>query len=202
MLNSERSMVPGSEQATFHARQLARQPLTTLVCLHRPVFTCGKRDLAFLLSRRLCLHRPLVGSSAVCVLTGHNHYYERTRPLDGITYLVSGGGTANQYAAETPDARTEKFVAGRSHYGLVDVFSDHLAVRIVDLAGDVVDTFELPVRAAGKSHRKALAWSKELPPIAMLEHFGAPASADASAGANGRSAAGASLATRPLPRAW
>jgi 2',3'-cyclic-nucleotide 2'-phosphodiesterase (5'-nucleotidase family) len=26
------------------------------------------------------------------VLAGHDHHYERTHPIDGITYVVSGGG--------------------------------------------------------------------------------------------------------------
>lgn len=170
MLNSERSLVAGTEQAQFIDRQLRQQHGPTIVCLHRPVFTCGKRDLAFVVGRRLWLHRALLGSEATCVLTGHNHYYERTRPLDGITYVVSGGGTANQYAAEQPNPRTAQFVSGRGHLGLVDVYADHLAIRVVDLSGQALDAFELPIPggATGSKTAAAAAWGKELPPLATI----------------------------------
>lgn len=205
MLNSERSLLPGSQQATFLSRQLARQPFSTIVCLHRPVFTCGTRDQLFLLGRRFCLHRVLRDTSTVCVLTGHNHYYERTRPLDGITYLVSGGGTANQYGAEQPDARTARFVAGRSHYGLVEVREDHLAVRIVDLEGSILDEFAVPVKlAAASGHQPWRAWSRQLPPIAALEHFrpSAPGDQRAAVTDSVRPAGDESVASRALPRPW
>ena len=44
MLNSEYSFLPGSEQGEFVRWQLKNHPGTTVVCLHRPVFTCGGRD--------------------------------------------------------------------------------------------------------------------------------------------------------------
>ncbi len=148
-------------------------------------------------------------TSAVCVLTGHNHYYERTKPLDGVTYLVSGGGTANQYATESPDARTAKFVSGRSHYGLVDEFADHLAVRIVDLEGAMFDEFDLPVRPANIGNgRHEAAWSRELPAIATLEHFKAPMELSQAVHVTGAHETTAGIkpaprtATRAMPGAW
>ncbi len=187
MLNSERVLVPGSEQATFLARQLRAETATTFVCLHRPVFTCGKRDLPFVMARRLWLHRLLRETNATCVLTGHNHYYERTRPLDGITYLVSGGGAPNQYEAETPNARTAEFVSGKAHYGLVEVYHDSLSVRVIDFEGSALDQFELPIRTAQASTKKARddRWGRELPPHASI-------------GANETS----QQAARALPRLW
>jgi len=143
MLNSERSLVTGSEQSQFIAWQLEHHPGPVVVCIHRPVFTCGQRDWANVWLRRVWVHGALKGSDAVAVLSGHNHYYDRSQPLDGITYVVSGGGSTKLYAEETPDEHTAKFVAGRNHYGLIDVYSDHLSVRVIDLADQVIDQFDL-----------------------------------------------------------
>lgn len=141
MLNSERSFLPWSEQGRFMAAELDQLSNTTIVCLHRPVFTCGRRDLANQFLRRLWLHRRLIGSRTRLVLSGHHHYYDRTRPLDGITYVVSGGGGHKLYPACDPDRTTAAFYAGVNHYGLVDVYADRLEVRVLALDDRELDRF-------------------------------------------------------------
>lgn len=166
MLNSERSLAPWSEQAAFIRWQLSHHPGTTIVCLHRPVFTCGQRDWARQWLHRVWLHGLLAGSDTVAVLCGHNHYYDRTWPLDGITYVVSGGASRKLYEAEATTAITARFEAGRNHYGLVDVHAEHLHVRVLDLAGSEMDAFDLPLRPSPYEpghERNRL--SRELPPL-------------------------------------
>jgi predicted phosphodiesterase len=141
MLNSERTLAPWSEQGRFLASKLAELPRPTVVCLHRPVFTCGHRDLANQFIRRFWLHGRLVDSPAVMVLSGHHHYYDRTKPLDGITYVVSGGGSKKLYEAEPPDDTTAAFRAGTNHFGVVDVYGDRFNVEVLDLAGQAIDRF-------------------------------------------------------------
>jgi predicted phosphodiesterase len=146
MLNSERSFLPGTEQAQFVERQLAEHPGPTVVCLHRPVFTCGPRDWGNQYKRRVFLHGRLAGSDAALVLAGHHHYYDRSLPLDGITYVVSGGGSRKLYAAETPTDQTAKFQAGKNHFGLVDVYPGHLEVRVLDLDLNELDRFAVTLK--------------------------------------------------------
>jgi predicted phosphodiesterase len=141
MLNSERSLMPGTEQGRFLTTELGSLASTSIVCLHRPVFTCGHRDLANQFLRRVWLHSRLVGTPARLVLAGHHHYYDRTKPLDGITYVVSGGGSHKLYPAAATDRTTAAFRAGVNHYGLVDVYADRLDVRILDLDAHEIDRF-------------------------------------------------------------
>ncbi|HEX7449341.1 MAG TPA: metallophosphoesterase [Pirellulales bacterium] len=141
MLNSERSLAPWSEQGGFLAEKLEASREPTIVCLHRPVFTCGHRDWGNQALRRVWLHGRLTGSPTALVLAGHHHYYDRTRPLDGITYVTSGGGSRKLYPAETPDATTAMFRSGVNHYGIVDVFADRLEVRVLGLDGEPLDQF-------------------------------------------------------------
>ena len=109
MLNSEHSMAPWSQQGRFIDWQLEQHPHTAVVCLHRPVFTCGHRDIGKQYLRRVWLHGRLAGTEAALVLSGHHHYYDRTKPLDGITYVTSGGASHKLYGPETPDERTAVF---------------------------------------------------------------------------------------------
>ncbi|MES1213751.1 MAG: metallophosphoesterase [Singulisphaera sp.] len=172
ILNSERFPLPGSEQAKFLAWELARHPGPTVVCQHRPIFTASNRDWANMYLFRLWTHGALVGSDATLVLCGHNHYYERSKPLDGITYVVSGGGAPNLYAAEQPAGHTAAFSSGKNHYGLVDVYADHLAVRVFDLEGELIDEFDVALAATDQAPGTAGNLSAtELPPIESLPAF-------------------------------
>ena len=172
MLNSEYSFVPASEQGEFVRWQLANHPGTTVVCLHRPVFTCGGRDLANQFVRRVWLHGALKSSDTALVLSGHHHYYDRTKPLDGITYVVSGGGSPKLYDAEQPCHFTAAFQAERNHYGLVDVYLDHLEVRVLDLENRQLDSFALELKPTGHRvggfHNR---WATELPPLDKLPDY-------------------------------
>lgn len=172
VLNSEYVPSPGSTQARFLKWQLEQHPGTTVVCIHRPVFTCSERDSANMYLSRLWVHGGLQGSDAVMVLTGHNHYYERTKPLDGITYVVSGGGARNLYPPEPPNEFTEVFKARKNHYGLVDVYADHMHVRILDLADNQIDSFRVPLKPTdldpGTLGNRS---SRELPPLATLPQY-------------------------------
>jgi predicted phosphodiesterase len=172
MLNTELPLVPFSEQQRFLSWQLAEHPGTTIVCLHRPVFTCDSRDWAWVRLRQLWLHPHLVGSDAALVLAGHNHVYERTKPLDGVTYVVSGGGSPIHYEGRTPDQRTARVGSGYSHCGVVDVYEDRLVVRILDHEGGQRDQFQLALKPAiGSTKTLARKLSRELPAIETLPQF-------------------------------
>jgi predicted phosphodiesterase len=172
MLNSERSLAAGSEQARFLKWQLEHHPGTAIVCLHRPVFTSGDRDWVQQMARRFWLHPGLRGSDTVAVLAGHNHYYDRTRPLDGITYVVSGGGSSNLYPAAPPKPITAASKSKRNHFGLVEVYANCLQVRVVDLEGQDLDRFCLPLKPSthplGSFHNPL---ATELPPLDTLDDY-------------------------------
>lgn len=148
MLNSEEWFSPWTQQGREVRRELQESQGPTLVCLHRPVFTCSRRDWPRMALRRLWLHGPLSADNDVlAVLAGHNHYYERSRPLDGVTYVVSGGGAKNCYQAGRPDHRTAKLVERRNHYGVAEVYVNRLLVRTIDLEGQPLDEFTLMLSA-------------------------------------------------------
>lgn len=173
MLNSERSFAPGSEQAKFIDFHLQHNLGTAIACLHRPTFTTAERDRASMFSRRVCLHGALKDTDAIAVLSGHNHYYDRTKPLDGLTYVVSGGGGGA--LREEPDRceYTAALHAGEMHYGIASVYDDRIAVEVVAFAdGRRLDEFALPLKPTkhklgGYNNRRSM----ELPPLAELPQY-------------------------------
>ena len=86
------------------ARELQKaafDPAITWVvpAFHRPPFSVGERGGDDDIRNRWV---PLFIQYEVdLVLGGHAHNYQRTRPLDGVTYLVSGGGGGWLYQVET-----------------------------------------------------------------------------------------------------
>jgi acid phosphatase type 7 len=71
------------------------------------------------------------------VISGHDHNYERTKPIDGTTYIVTGSAGAPIRPVDPQEfsasARTEP------HYVLVDVDGDRISTRAVNLKGEVFD---------------------------------------------------------------
>jgi hypothetical protein len=112
-----------------------------VVCMHHPVFSAGAHGPTPGAEDVL---RPVLARRAVdLVLTGHDHHYERMRPVDGVTHVVSGGGCKT-----TPVGRSRLMVAAASalQYLHVDVDGDRLTGRSVRADGHVLDRFQLRAR--------------------------------------------------------
>lgn len=75
------------------------------------------------------------------VFNGHAHGYERTVPINGVTYVVTGGGGAPLY----PVGRNERTVISSATHEFVsvDVTANTLTLKAIDITGAVIDTFQL-----------------------------------------------------------
>jgi hypothetical protein len=75
---------------------------------------------------------------------GHDHSYERTRPIEGIIYIVSGNGGNRLYTHKNPHpAYTEKFYVEKHGLTLVTIEGTALTLRHVNVDGQEVDRLEL-----------------------------------------------------------
>ena len=74
------------------------------------------------------------------VFAGHDHVYERTVPIKGVTYVVSGGGGRRLY----PAGKGRLTACSRSahHAVLVRVDGGRLSLEVVEPDGTVFDRFE------------------------------------------------------------
>lgn len=112
-----------------------------IVALHHPLYSSGRHGSTVPL--RELLEPILVRHHVDLVLAGHDHHYERTEPIHGITHVVSGGGCKT--TAVDPLAFTA-FAASALEFLHVTVDGDRLEVRAIRPRGTVLDRFELRAR--------------------------------------------------------
>jgi 3',5'-cyclic AMP phosphodiesterase CpdA len=130
----------GCAQYAFAERALRegqRKGQLMAIMLHYPPYSSGEHGSSLEVQRPVAALARKHGVELV--IAGHDHDYERTRSLDGTVYVVSGSGGAPIRPVNprsfTAEARTEP------HYVLVDVESDRMILRAVNLQGDTFDTY-------------------------------------------------------------
>jgi hypothetical protein len=109
-----------------------------IVALHHPPYSAGyqgsSRDVRETFTPLFTRH------DVQLVLSGHDHDYQRSVPLAGVTYVVTGGG------ASTRRTGTRSFTAvayATPHYTDVTVYPDRLVLRAVDRDARVFDEHTL-----------------------------------------------------------
>ena len=74
------------------------------------------------------------------VLTGHDHHYERTVPLNGVTYVVSGAGSKLRAAGASDFTAVSE---NTLQFMIAEATTDSLALRAVGADGAIIDGFTL-----------------------------------------------------------
>jgi hypothetical protein len=139
------------QSAPWHAATARRPATFRLVFQHHTMYSSGPNysqppslDLRELLG-------PLYSSTGVdVVFNGHDHLYERTKPLGGVVYVTTGAGGAELYPRQHSNPFTVAFVNDRHSYTWVEVRGRTLALRQVDTEGRTIDTLTIskPVEAS------------------------------------------------------
>ena len=114
--------------------------------LHRPLYSSSRHgsdqeiraDLAPVFSRH----------GVQLVFSGHDHAYERTVPVGGVIYLVTGGGGKRLYQARKRSWTAAS--ASAHHATLVCVHGEHLTLEAVKPDGTVLDHLEMRADADGE----------------------------------------------------
>lgn len=130
------------------ARELQRaanDPAVTWVvpAFHRPPFSEGERGGDA--SIRDGWVPLFTRYEADLVLSGHAHTYQRTHPIAGVTYLVSGGGGGWLYAVD-PDAPIIAWATSAYHYVWFRVEGPEMEVEARLPDGRVMDRMRLAAR--------------------------------------------------------
>jgi 3',5'-cyclic AMP phosphodiesterase CpdA len=137
-LKGEDKRITG-EQFAWLEQSLASSKLKhRFIFVHHPLFPepgRGKHhgnSLDRYKSERDKLHRLFMQYKVTAVFAGHEHLYLR-KNVDGIQYVITGGGGAPLYARDED--------GGFHHYALVTVDGDKVGVEVVDVNGKVRDRF-------------------------------------------------------------
>ena len=112
-----------------------------IVALHHPIYSSGSHGPTPHLDG---LVEPILQRHRVdLVLAGHDHHYERTVPVDGVTYVVSGGGCKTTPVTPQPYTAVAESALQFMH---IDIDGDRLTGRSIGPTGRLVDRFELRAR--------------------------------------------------------
>lgn len=110
----------------------------TFVFLHHPLYTEPEQghhagdSLDRYTKERDTLEALFMKSKVDAVFAGHEHYYKR-KTVDGIVFIITGGGGAPLYSKEED--------GGFHHFVQVTVNGDKVSAEVVDVNGKVRDRF-------------------------------------------------------------
>lgn len=126
-------------QVRWLDRTLAASDATwKLVAMHHPPYSAGYQGSSEEVRKAVA---PVLERHGVqLALSGHDHDYQRSRTLDGVTYVVSGAGSGSRRTGE------DDFTAvsyGQLHFVDLAVWDDRLVLRAVDDRGRVMDEVTL-----------------------------------------------------------
>ncbi|MBN1372870.1 MAG: metallophosphoesterase [Anaerolineaceae bacterium] len=133
------SLGPGGDQRMWLEAELARpRPSFLFVTFHIPIHSSMSEDPSEVNLRNELA--PLFEQAGVtAVFSGNAHQYERLE-VNGVTYIVSGGGGAplHAFAELEPGSLVQ---ASTHHFVVVDVTAEQAQARVIDLAGQEIDAF-------------------------------------------------------------
>jgi hypothetical protein len=105
---------------------------------HRPIYTSGRYAVPARIFRSL-LEPVFLAHDVKVALSGHEHFYQRTPPQQGITYFISGGAGS----LRERDIRRNALVAAGFdidyHFMLFEVTRDRLFYQAISRTGHSVD---------------------------------------------------------------
>jgi predicted phosphodiesterase len=128
----------------WHSQTARRPARFRLVFHHHTLYSSGPSYSQPPGEALRSLLAPLYTATGVdVVFNGHDHLYERTRPIGGVVYVTTGAGGADLYARHHTHAFTQAFVNDRHSYTYVEIRGRTLQMRQMDADGRVLDTLTL-----------------------------------------------------------
>jgi predicted phosphodiesterase len=109
-----------------------------IVAVHHPPYSAGYQGSAKDVRNTFS---PVFERTGVqLVLSGHEHDYQRTEEINGVTYLVSGAGAGTR---RTGDRSYTAYSASTMNFVDLNIYADHILIRAVDHELDVFDEYTL-----------------------------------------------------------
>jgi hypothetical protein len=136
MIDTER--LDRAELAWIDREMAASNARWKIPIFHRPIYTSGRyarpaRQL------RATLEPLFVRHGVKAVFSGHEHFYERTKPQQGITYFVSGGAGSLRSGDIRRTPLTEKGFDRDYHFMLIEIDGGELYFQAISRTGASID---------------------------------------------------------------
>jgi acid phosphatase type 7 len=156
-LDSNSSLLPGSDQARWIEKQIDGLPSSidfVIVTLHHPPVADVQTHIEVdhnprpneIALRDYLSMAAQTSHASFLVSAGHIHNYERA-VVEGVTYLVSGGGGAPPYFVErTPDDLYKSILFPNYHYVQFTVEKDRLHGAMYRVANPEVKTLTVEIK--------------------------------------------------------
>jgi predicted phosphodiesterase len=145
MLNTQILLLDGrgSEQDQWLTERLADDRYRYSIPLfHVPPYTSGLHTFDGQAVRDRW--HPLFEVAGVpLVISGHDHNYERLQ-VNGITYVVTGGGSSVLYALRNRVPGSQEFLSV-SHYLVLEISPSAINLKALGLEGGILDQADIPV---------------------------------------------------------
>lgn len=111
-----------------------------IVALHHPLYSSGIHGST--LPVRDAIENLMTSNRVALVLAAHDHDYERTKPINGVTYVVTGGGCCPRPGPMIVNDFTAFFASGLE-FVVVNVTARTIRVRLVDISGATLDSDQI-----------------------------------------------------------
>jgi len=140
------NMPRDSDQLAWLESELAAsQDRWIIAAMHHPPYSAGYHGSSEEVREAFV---PLFEKYGVdLVFAGHDHDYQRSRPIDNITYVVAGGGA--KLRPTGTDSFTEISVSAL-HYVDLEITNDALVATVVGL-DRIIDEFTIPYAESNQS---------------------------------------------------
>ena len=150
--------------------EIARRPASfRLVFQHHVMYSSGPAYQQQPAGSLRSLLAPLYTATGVdIVFNGHDHLYERTRPIGGVVYVTTGAGGADLYQRQHANAFTLAFVNDRHSYTHVEVRGRTLLLRQTDAEGRGLDALAITKPVVASDALRAFAGAGS-PPLGWDE---------------------------------
>jgi hypothetical protein len=127
-------------QLAWLDRELGRSDATwNIPVFHRPIYTSGRYASPARIFRS-ALEPVFVRHGVRVALSGHEHFYERTHPQQGITYFVSGAAGSLRFNDIRPSAITARGFDTDYSFMLFEIAGDELFYQAISRTGHSVDS--------------------------------------------------------------
>ena len=132
-------------QLTWLNQELSRSTAPwKIVYGHHPIYSSGHYGTS---QEMVSLLTPMFKKYGVQLyINGNEHHYERTRPIDGTTYLITGTGGAHL----RPVGRSQwtEYSVSRFGFAGVEVYGDRLEIKGIGTDDRVFDHGTVPIKSA------------------------------------------------------